>query len=204
MNTEFSVMIPTLDYSKAVLCKNQIPFVQNLFTIDNEKSISFYKLVNLCIQKAPTEIVIICKDMIRPHTIHFDKMLNFIHRGYGLVSLAKDNFYGFKKDLIRHIGFFDERYNDFCGFLDFNFRLKESNISLYRGGELVQSIDNKINKDNISYDFLKKKWRFENNIDLSMEIPNIIKRIIKEEDYSYDLGMGKDSIFLDFKHTVLN
>jgi len=93
---------------------------------------SFSKIVNDAIASSLYEQIIICNDKARPTHAAVEKILAMLKAGWGMVGLYRFGFFGFKKDLIRKIGFFDE------GFIgggyednDFIWRLKES-ASLFR------------------------------------------------------------------------
>lgn len=110
--------------------KSFLPYDATIF--DGSGYESYSKLVNHCIVKSKDEIVIIINDKIRGNYKDIDKMLKLINDGYGIVGLYRFGFVGFKKDFIRKIGWYDERfigggYED----SDFNIRMKESDIGYY-------------------------------------------------------------------------
>lgn len=71
---------------------------------------SYSKVVNAAIESAPTEVVILMTDKVRPRPEHVYKTLDLINQGYGFVGLHEFRFFGFKKQLFRQIGLFDEGY----------------------------------------------------------------------------------------------
>ena len=71
---------------------------------------SFSKLVNSVVAECPTEIVIIMSDKVRPTQNHVHELIAKLNQGYGFVGTYSYAFFGFRKDLMRRIGMFDERY----------------------------------------------------------------------------------------------
>ena len=105
----YSIIIPSHDMTLANQAKNCInEFPVTIFKGDNY--LSYAKLINDCIMIANEEIVIIMNHKIRASFLDINKMLYLINKGYGLVCMRNFYFYGFKKDLIRKVGFFDERF----------------------------------------------------------------------------------------------
>ena len=105
------------------------PIKANYFNGEGYPSCS--QLWNHAIVDAKTEIVIISNDKAGPTVRHVNKMLKLIDDGYGVAGRTF-GFFGFKKELIRKIGFFDERYHG-GGHedVDFTRRLKDANIAIY-------------------------------------------------------------------------
>lgn len=159
---------------------------------------SFSKLVNDCIVSSSYDTIIICNDKARPTASVIEKIIAMLDEGWGLVAPYRFGFFGFKKDLIRKIGFFDERYIG-GGYEDNDMilRLKEANISYYENEE-------------IEYIYLPTSWNYEK----SNAAPNhyvtkwnlesdIYTRRLSEEDYGYDIGPFKNENFLPFEKSVL-
>lgn len=156
---------------------------------------SFSKLINDCITSSNYEKIIICNDKARPTPKAVEKTLDMLDDGWGLVALYRFGFFGFKKDLIRKIGFFDERYIG-GGYEDGDFvrRLKEANIGYYE-------------REEIDYIYLPTSWNYEKDISASnhylrkwKEIWDIsITRQLAEEDYNYDIGPFRNTSFIEFE-----
>lgn len=93
---------------------------------------SFSKLMNDCILLTPGETVIICNDKVRTGPDTVQKTLKLLDSGYGFVALGAFRFFGFRKDLVRRIGWFDERYvgGEYEDF-DWMRRIKEADIAVY-------------------------------------------------------------------------
>jgi nucleoside-diphosphate-sugar epimerase len=131
---------------------------------------SFSKLVNDAIMKCNKDIFIFCSHRVRPTKNDIQTLLNRIDEGHGLVTLYRLACFGFKKELIKRIGFFDERYlvggweDD-----DFNIRLREADISYYedesityiKGDSLWKHPENKPKK---SFEHYRKKWIIDNKL----------------------------------------
>jgi hypothetical protein len=203
MTPEYSVMIPSRRPNLANQCKSTMPFIQNVLIVDSKETPSFSRVLNSCVQKSPTEIIIVCNDIVRPHTIHFDKMLNYIHRGYGIVFMCVNYFFGFKKDFIRDIGFFDERYiGDYCEGLDLEFRCKEADIAFFRSEE-APFVKLMYNKNDQTH--LNKKWDYRYpKLGSNRTIPEYVTRKLKEEDYSYEImGLHQESKFLKYQNSAV-
>ena len=159
---------------------------------------SFSKIINDCITSSEYETIIICNDKARPTPEAVEKIPVMLQEGWGMVALYRFGFFGFKKDLIRKIGFFDERFIG-GGYEDVDFvrRLKEANIGYYESEE-------------ISYIYLPTSWNYEKtNFARNQyfrkwkEEGNVITRQLAEENYSYDLGPFQNSNFFEFEKSVL-
>ena len=160
------------DYTITICVKNEelaIPVMESLkplktIVMIGNNAPSFSKLVNDAILRCPTDIFIFCSHRVRPTKNDIQTLLNRIDEGHGLVTLYRLACFGFKKELIKRIGFFDERFliggweDD-----DFNIRLKEADISYYEdesieyinGVSLWKHPENKPKQSQIHY---KKKW----------------------------------------------
>ena len=159
---------------------------------------SFSKLINDCIVTSNREKIIICSDKARPSSTIIENILIMLDDGWGLVAPYRFGFFGFKKDLIRKIGFFDERYIG-GGYEDNDFilRLKEADISYYENEEI-----NFIHlpsswyyeKSSLAADYYMTKWKQEGNT---------YTRQLPEENYGYDIGPFNNAQFLPFAKSVL-
>ena len=154
---------------------------------------TFSKLVNDAVRSSLTETVIIMSDKVLPTTEHVQKVLSLLDQGYGFVSLSRFAFFGFRKELFRQIGFFDERYlgggwEDY----DFSIRLVEANIASYITEELHYQDGPSIWDRQRAHKHWVCKWSFwqfsETNIKISRNMPEL--------DYKYDLGPSTGVKFL--------
>ena len=155
---------------------------------------TYSKLINDCIVSSKTEIVIIMNHKIRATALNVYNMLHLIHKGYGLVCMRNFFFYGFKKDLIRKIGFFDERFiGGGCEDSDLIRRLIENNIGWYDSTETPLLIMKSGWDQTKAYEFFAKKWK---NYGL--------ERLLPDEEMKYDLGPYQGAAFLGLEHTILS
>jgi GT2 family glycosyltransferase len=150
---------------------------------------SFAKLVNDITMHCPTEIVIIASSKVRPTSYCVEQMIELLDKGYGFVGLYRFGFFGFKKDLIRKIGFMDERYlGGNCEDADFLLRLLEANIAIFEAESTIY------HKGTSSWDHTaankhhKKKWGTGKKK----------QRRLIEEKYDYDPGPSQGTKFLPF------
>lgn len=177
--------------------KNCLPGF-NLIIFKGDEYPSYSKLVNDCILTAKEEIVIIMNHKVRPVPLQVYKMINLLYKGFGLVCLRNFHFYGFKKDLIREIGFFDERFVG-GGFEDKDFgnRLLENDIALYESAESQEIyMDTSWKNQTKAVEFFSKKWK---------ETRTSWKRLLPDEKYDYDLGpiVNEKNNWLSFKESLL-
>lgn len=90
------------------------------------------QLWNICIERCPTEIVIICNERARPRPRHVESIIDYLDKGFGMVGIYRFGFFGFRKDIIRKVGWFDERFvGGNCEDNDMIVRLGEVNIAYY-------------------------------------------------------------------------
>jgi GT2 family glycosyltransferase len=194
---DYEIIIPShrlqLSYEAQISIKD---FHHRIF--DGTNYPSFSKLINDCIVSSKCEYIIICSDKARPGSTVIEKILTMLDNGWGLVAPYRFGFFGFKKDLIRKIGFFDERYIG-GGYEDNDIilRLKEANISYYENEEI---------------DFIQipSSWHYENSSMAAhyyatkwKQGDNMYIRRLPEENYGYDIGPFKNSQFLPFAASVL-
>ena len=148
---------------------------------------SYAKLVNDAVKASPTEIVIIMGDKVRPTQDHIKKMISLICQGYAFVSLYNFALFGFKKELIRQIGYFDERFIG-GGFEDVDFRLRmaEANVPTYIHME-------------VPYNSIYTTWKYEKTKKIFFEKWTIVEpyAIKNYPDVVYDglLGPPRNNIW---------
>jgi GT2 family glycosyltransferase len=146
---------------------------------------SFSKLVNDCILASPSEIVVFCSHRVRPTPSQIGILIDRIKDGYGVATLYRFGCFGFKKNLIRKIGFFDERFlvggwedNDFI------IRLKEANIAYYEDESIEyhpgkSTWQHPIGKPMASQVHYNAKWN-ANNLITSLSHTREIHRMLPE------------------------
>lgn len=177
-----------------------VPAIQNglmpekVLHFNGEGYNSFSKLVNDCVNQAPTETVILMSDKVNPNHTHVQKVLNLLTDGYAFVALYRFAFFGFNKELFRRIGPLDERfigggYED----EDFYLRLYESNLAMY----VTQEVPYEKKQSSWNYKFSKehflKKWGHN----------EVLERNLQEENYSYDFGKNTGQMFLPWNKSFI-
>lgn len=158
---------------------------------------SFSRLVNQCAQDCPAETVVICADKVRPTQGGVRRLLALLDEGHGLVGLYRFAFFGFRKELFRRVGPFDERFvggeNEDT---DIVLRMREADIS-YHSEESVayrrrpSTWDNTLSKRHDA-----AKWDRSNQ-------PECVRRRFDEETYGYDWGPSQPCDFLPFSRSTL-
>lgn len=159
---------------------------------------SFSKLVNSCVAAATSETVVLMSDKVLPTSNDLSKMLDLLDNGYAFVALYRLAFFGFKKELFRRIGFFDERfvgggYEDD----DFYIRLKEANLASYITEEVNYTRSNSSWNYSESKIFFREKWGEGTKFD------GIATRYLEEETYNYDLGNATNEIYLPWTESYI-
>lgn len=187
---EFSLLLPTCRPHLAQEAINGLDPIE-VTVVDGTGAKSFSWLINQCILKAKHEDIVICADKARPSSEHVIKIIRLINEGFGLVALYRFGFFGFKKELIRRIGWFDERFvpasheDD-----DFVTRLCEANIAYYESEEIPYLMMHSAwNVLPSAHDHFQRKW--SNGYQRSER-----HRFFGEEQYQYYLG---ESTGLQFK-----
>lgn len=97
---------------------------------------SYSELINHSIATSNTEWIILINDRTHPTVDEVEKMIYLLENGYSCVFLYSVGFMGFSKELIREIGWWDQRFT-YGGWedRDWVFRLKKANLSLYESIE---------------------------------------------------------------------
>jgi len=155
---------------------------------------SFSKMINEIIYSSrTTDIFIFCSHRVRPTKEDIYRMIAKINEGYGLVAFYRLACFGFKMDLIRKVGFFDERFIP-AGYEDddFFFRLQEADIAMYEdksveyipGPSLWQqelyTFEGVPYKQPITYKYFIKKWERDH-------YSYTIKRRVSEQQMCYNM-----------------
>lgn len=97
---------------------------------------SYSQLINHAIVTSPTEWVILINDRTYPTADEVNKMVGLLEDGFACVFLYAVGFMGFSKELIRTIGWWDERF-ELGGWEDRDWvlRLKMNDLALYESIE---------------------------------------------------------------------
>jgi hypothetical protein len=157
---------------------------------------SFAKLINDCIIHSPTERVVICSDKVRPTPDHIGRMMRLLDDGFAFVGLYYFACFGFPKQLVRQIGFFDERFvgGEFED-SDYMVRIREANLAYYLTKEvpyhpLASSWDNSLTRDHYL-----RKWG-------SIHINEARRRLPEESRPGNELGNAVPTEFLPASSSV--
>jgi len=145
---------------------------------------SFSKLVNHSIETSPTETVIFINDRCHPTPENIYKLISLLESGFACVYLYNAGFFGFTKELIRKIGWWDERHlNGDVSDQEWSIRLKEADLAFYESQETVYDHSWKSRlQNNAKYPNGIRHW----DIKWSFTEHEIIRNI-SEEKYDYKL-----------------
>jgi hypothetical protein len=157
---------------------------------------SYSQLMNHAIATSPTEWVILINDRTYPTVDEVKKMISLLESGFSCVYLYNVGFVGFSKELIRKIGWWDERF-DLGGWedRDWVFRLKMHNLAFYESLESTYDMSwksplNGPPGDNESRPHWEKKYD-------TISYNDVIWKHLPEESYPHwDLFLG------DFKPEI--
>lgn len=196
----YTVMIPSHKPKVAGSIANSLKSPCIIFDGTDYPSCS--KLWNDCIMACPTEIIVMCSTKMRPTDGHVERALELVDDGYGIAGLYRFGFFAFKKDLIRRVGFFDERfiggnYED-C---DMMYRLNEANIAYYEAEQVPYEKGPSGWKHSMAQQHFIKKWSFTDGNNKSGY--ETLTRLLNNEDYGYQLGVDTGASFLGWDRTVL-
>jgi hypothetical protein len=156
---------------------------------------SFAKLINDCIVHCGTEMVIIAADKVRPSQAHVLRVVGLLEEGYAFAGLYYFGFFGFKKELIRRVGFLDERFvGGECEDSDFILRMREAGLGYYLSKECGYVQMRSSWNNTLSRAHFVRKWG-------SIHM-NLARRALPEESYPYDLGPSVPTTFLGSERSV--
>jgi hypothetical protein len=158
---------------------------------------SFSQLVNSCVASADLETVILMSDKVMPTNNDIVRLLGLLDHGYAMVAFYRLAFFGFKKQLLRKIGMFDERFVG-GGFEDDDFyiRLKEADLGVYITHEIPYTKSQSGWNYNLARGHFINKWG-------NITETGIVKRILQEEQYQYNLGSDVPTEFLSWSQSVI-
>lgn len=97
---------------------------------------SYSELINHSVATTDDEWIILINDRTHPTVDEVEKMLYLLENGYACVLLYNVGFMGFSKELIRKIGWWDQRFT-YGGWedRDWVWRIKKANLALYESQE---------------------------------------------------------------------
>jgi hypothetical protein len=164
----------------------------NHVVVDGTGFPSCSHLWNRCIERCPTELVVIANERSRPLQIHIDKLLGLLDQGYALVGLYRFGFFGFPKETIRIIGPFDERFVG--GWYEDNdaiLRLRESDLAYFESEECPYLFSPSSWPHEKASEHFRRKW----NRNWTRSLP--------EPASTIDLGSNTGQTFLPWSKSVL-
>jgi predicted glycosyltransferase involved in capsule biosynthesis len=169
----------------------------NVSFFNGENYESFSKLVNTCVSQSTSEIVVLLSDKVLPLAADIEKLLGLIEQGYALVGLYRLACFGFKKELFRKIGPFDERfvgggYEDD----DFYIRLREANLSVFLSEEV------KYSSSPSSWDYSKSRPHFLEKWG-DIKANGFMQRHLLEAPHCYNFGSNQYANFLPTSDSVV-
>ena len=168
---------------------------------------SYSQLVNHSICTSPTEWVVSLGDRVVPKAEELIKMIELLESGFPCVMMYNVAFMGFSKELIRTMGWFDERFlHGGWEDRDWLIRLSEANLGTYESAEGSYDLSWKSPLNTFhsqaSTNFWHQKW------DLSRS--DVVRRLLPEEEYPHwnlFLGSPRQDIketWLDWSQSKLN
>lgn len=177
---------------------------------DGSKSRSFAQLLNEIIYiTRDVDILIFCSHKVRPTSDDINLIVEKVNEGYGLVMLYKMACFGFRPELIKRIGFFDERYEP-AGYEDNDFynRMVEADIAIYEKTcveyihsmstwqqELVE-VEGVEFKQPKTFLFYKKKWDEKGD--------GLVIRKMQEGPLCYNMGnINRNIKFRPYNESVI-
>lgn len=96
---------------------------------------TYSELINHSVASSETETVILINDRCSPKPEEVEKILGLLKDGFSCVLLYNVGFMGFTKDLVRKIGWWDQRFIQGWEDRDWVWRIKEANLALYESQE---------------------------------------------------------------------
>jgi len=149
---------------------------------------SFSTLVNHCISESDSELICFCADTICPEEEVLEKLLSAMNTGYLLTMAFRFAMFLINKELIRRIGWFDERFTTGgAEDIDFIKRMKLADIG-YWAQDLVQREKPPRGKNQ-----LHSRWK---NIQAGAHFRHKWekdKKLFPEEKYVYPIGLERSS-----------
>ena len=159
---------------------------------------SYSELINHSIATCDTEWMVLINDRTRPKPEEVKKMLNLLENGFACVFLYNVGFIGFSKELIRKIGWWDQRFiHGGWEDRDWVVRIKLANLALYESEEAIYDMNWKspLNFPWGSYRDVYWKQKYE-------DTGNKMFKKLREEDYPHwqeTLGRNRPDISSTWK-----
>lgn len=155
---------------------------------------SYSELINHSIATTGDEWIILINDRTHPTIDEVEKMIHLLENGYACVLFYNVGFMGFSKELIRKIGWWDQRFT-YGGWedRDWVWRIKKANLALYESqeGTYDMSWKSPLNVPGavLSGQFWEKKYDTSNS--------DVVYQLLPDEDYpewQKTLGDGREDI----------
>ena len=168
---------------------------------------SYSQLINHSIVTSPTEWVILINDRTSPTVEEVKKMITLLETGMSCVLMYNVGFMGFAKELIRKIGWWDERFiHGGWEDRDWVWRLYLADLALYESQESTYDVTWKSPLNVPGAHSSTPHWLKKYNGDR----PDIILKQMPEETYQHwDLFLGEprpdiSSTWLKWSDSKLN
>jgi len=156
---------------------------------------SYSQLINHSIATSPTEFIIFVNDRCVLNPEEIKKMISLLENGFACVFMYNVGLMGFSKQLVRKIGWWDERYlnggyEDNCWVL----RLYEADLALYESQEGTYRYGYKSPLQNndrcaLSKPHFEKKWNISGN--------KIIRNLEEEKYPNWDTSLGEERLGIE-------
>jgi len=148
---------------------------------------TYSQLINHSIVTSKDEWVILINDRSNPKPEEIRKMISLLENGFACVLLYSVGFMGFSKELIRQIGWWDERFIQGWEDRDWVWRIKLANLALYESIESSYDYDWKSPLNHPAgmciEDHLHAKYTFTDNA--------LFKNLSEEKYQHWDLFLGE-------------
>lgn len=193
-NLEYTIYCPSFRPHYVDEIKSLLPNMGiNHFDGSNYDSCS--KLMNDVIVNCPTETVFVIHDKMRPIESDIYRTLEYIVDGHGMAWLWPFGFGAFNKEVIRQVGFYDERfvggqYED-CDMIR---RFMEKDISLVMLHDVKRIEVPTSWRPWMAEMFYRQKWGGENSM----------SRMLDDEKYLYDIGPSNNFKFKKWKESIVD
>jgi hypothetical protein len=149
---------------------------------------SYSELINHSVATSSTEWIILINDRTHPAVNEVEKMIELLQAGFACVFMYNVGFMAFSKELIRCIGWWDQRFT-YGGWedRDWVWRLKKANLALYESqeGTYDMSWKSPLNVPGaiLSGQFWEKKYDASNE--------KVVYQKLSEENYpQWDVTLG--------------
>lgn len=178
-------------------------YIRERHKVHSDAYTSYSEMLNSAINDSTTNVIVLVNDKVLPSPGELTRMISLLDLGFGYVGLYSIGFCAITKDLIKKIGWLDERFLG-GGYEDDDFllRLRLNNIAIYDSHESNYNYMSKPSKQSVSVPLSRSEPHFLEKWKLSQ---NIIEKVLKEEDYShkYRLDGFENRDFLSWNCSIL-